>query len=100
MLDVFVLLYFVYRALLTFSRGGLITGIVAIISFVIFYTLFKKVSFGIFISYAGLTVVFIVSIWLYTSNITGGMLVNRYAGKNAKGVQKKDITSGRGAILN
>ena len=100
LLDVFVLLYFVYRALLTFSRGGLITGIVAIISFVLFYSLFKKVSLRAFISYTGLTVVFIVSIWLYTSNITGGMLDNRYAGKNAKGVLKKDITSGRGAILN
>ena len=28
------------------------------------------------------------------------MLDNRYAGKNAKGEQKKDITSGRSAILN
>ena len=100
LLDVFVLLYFVFRALLTFSRGGLITGIVAIISFVIFYSLFKKLSLGTIISYAGLTVVFIVSIWLYTSNITGGMLDNRYAGRNAKGVQKKDISSGRLDILN
>ena len=100
LLDVFVLLYFIYRALLTFSRGGLITGVVAIISFVLFYSLFKKVSLGSFISYAGLTAVFIVSIWLYTSNITGGMLDNRYAGKNAKGVQKKDVSSGRVAILN
>jgi O-antigen ligase len=56
LLDVFVLLYFIYRALLTFSRGGLVTGVVAIISFVIFYTLFKKVSLGTFISYAGLIV--------------------------------------------
>ncbi len=100
LLDIFLLLYFFYRGLLTFSRGGLITGVVAIISFVIFYTLFKKMSLVTFISYAGIATVFIVSIWLYTSNITGGMLVNRYAGKNAKGVQKKDITSGRGAILN
>ena len=100
LLDVFVLLYFVYRALLTFSRGGLITGIVAIISFVLFYSLFKKLSLGTFISYAGLTAIFIVSVWLYTSNITGGMLDNRYSGKNAKGVQKKDISSGRVAILN
>lgn len=100
LLDVFVLLYFVYRALLTFSRGGLITGIVAIISFVIFYSLFKKLSLGTFISYAGLTAIFIVSVWLYTSNITGGMLDNRYSGKNAKGVQKKDVSSGRVAILN
>jgi O-antigen ligase len=100
LLDVFVLLYFVYRALLTFSRGGLITGVIAIISFVLFYTLFKKVSFGAFISYALLTAVFIVSIWLYTSNITGGMLDNRYSGKNANGVKKEDITTGRGEILN
>ncbi len=100
LLDIFLLLYFFYRGLLTFSRGGLITGVVAIISFVIFYTLFKKMSLGAFFSYAGLTAVFIVSIWLYTSNITGGMLDNRYSGKNANGVQKEDITSGRGEILN
>ena len=100
LLDVFILLYFVYRALLTFSRGGLITGIIAVIFFLLFYSLFKKLSLGTFISYAGLTAVFIISIWLYTSNITGGMLDNRYAGKNAKGVQKRDISSGRVNILN
>ena len=64
-----------------------------------FFFLFKKLSLGTFISYAGLTAVFIVSIWLYTSNITGGMLDNRYAGKNANGVQKEDISSGRVDIL-
>tara|TARA_B100000780_G_scaffold278270_1_gene251254 strand:- start:3085 stop:4383 length:1299 start_codon:yes stop_codon:yes gene_type:complete len=100
LLDVFVLLYFVYRTLLTFSRGGLITGALAIISFIIFYSLYKKVSLGSFISYAGITSVFIVSIWLYTSNITGGMLDNRYSGKNSRGIQKKDISSGRADILN
>ena len=41
---------------------------------------------------------FILAIWIYTSNITGGMLDNRYAGKNAIGVQK-DITTGRVDIL-
>ena len=43
LLDVVVLLYFVYRGLLTFSRGGLITGVLAIISFTIFYNLHKKI---------------------------------------------------------
>ena len=100
LLDVVVLLYFVYRGLLTFSRGGLITGVLAIISFTIFYNLHKKISFTSFISYAGIAGVFVVGVWLYTSNITGGMLDNRYAGKDAKGEQKKDITSGRSAILN
>jgi O-antigen ligase len=28
------------------------------------------------------------------------MISNRYAGKNAKGIQKKDISAGRGAIFN
>ena len=39
-------------------------------------------------------------IWLYTSNITGGMIDNRYAGKNSIGVKKKDVSAGRGQIIN
>ena len=100
LLDVFVLLYFVYRALLTFSRGGLITGVIALICFSLFYTLYKKISLTSFITYVGIVIVFTIGIWLFTSNITGGMLDNRYAGKNASGVQKEDLSSGRVAILN
>ena len=99
LLDVFLLLYFIYRGLLTFSRGGLITGVIALICFSLFYTLYKKISLASFITYVGIVVVFTIGIWLFTSNITGGMLDNRYTGKNASGVQKEDISSGRGAIL-
>ena len=100
LLDVFVLFYFIYRALLTFSRGGLITGVIALICFSLFYTLYKKISLTSFITYVGIVIVFTIGIWLFTSNITGGMLDNRYAGKNASGVQKEDLSSGRVAILN
>ena len=99
LLDVFLLLYFIYRGLLTFSRGGLITGVIALICFSLFYTLYKKISLASFITYVGIVVVFTIGIWLFTSNITGGMLDNRYTGKNASGVQKEDISSGRGDIL-
>ena len=99
LLDVFFLLYFFYRGLLTFSRGGLITGVLALICFSLFYTLYKKISLASFITYGGIVVVFTIGIWLFTSNITGGMLDNRYTGKNASGVQKKDISSGRVAIF-
>ena len=99
LLDVFLLLYFIYRGLLTFSRGGLITGVIALICFSLFYTLYKKISLTSFITYVGIVVVFTIGIWLFTSNITGGMLDNRYTGKNASGVQKEDISSGRGDIL-
>ena len=65
-----------------------------LILFSFFYVLYKKVSFSIIFKYLSITSFFILAIWLYTSNITGGMLNNRYTGKNAIGVQK-DITTGR-----
>ena len=98
-LDIIFLAYFTYRGLLTFSRGGLITGVIALICFSLFYILYKKISLTSFITYVGIVVVFTIGIWLFTSNITGGMLDNRYAGKNSSGVQKEDISSGRVDIL-
>jgi O-antigen ligase len=44
--------------------------------------------------------VLFLGVWLYTSNITGGMIANRYAGENASGVMKKDVSAGRGEIIN
>jgi len=40
LLDIFFLIYFIYRGLLTFSRGGMITALIAIILFSFFYILF------------------------------------------------------------
>ena len=36
-----------------------------------------------------------MGVWTYTVELTGGMLENRYSGKNATGDQKEDISSGR-----
>lgn len=98
-LDLIILTYFIYRGLLTFSRGGIITAAVAIIAFSFFYFLYKRGTLKLFFIYLITGGIFIFAIWLYTSNITGGMLDNRYSGKNARGVQKKDITSGRVILL-
>ncbi|MFN0729525.1 O-antigen ligase family protein [Polaribacter gochangensis] len=98
-LDVIFLMYFIYRGLLTFSRGGIITGIVVLIVFAVFYIISNKNSLKVFIKYLTIGVTFSMAIWVYTSGATGGMLDNRYAGKNASGVQKEDITSGRVDIL-
>ena len=56
-------------------------------------------SMQVIFKYLLILVFFIVGIWVYTSNITGGMLDNRYTGKNAAGKQKEDITTGRGDLL-
>ncbi len=98
-IDALLLIYFIYRGLLTFSRGGIITGIAALVFFLFFYSLYQRRSLVIISKYLIMGGLFTVGIWLYTSNITGGMLDNRYAGKNAKGVQKEDISSGRIDIL-
>ena len=98
-LDAIFLVYFSYRGLLTFSRGGILTAIISIFIFLFFYLLHKKIGFGIIFKYFIISFVFILSIWLYTLDLTDGMLNNRYTGKNASGVQKEDISSGRTDII-
>lgn len=98
-LDVIILLYIIFRGLLTFSRGGMMTGVIALIVFAVFYALSNKNYVTIFFKYIIMALLFITAIWVYTSEVTGGMLTNRYTGKSASGVQKKDMTSGRTKII-
>ena len=98
-LDVVILAYFAYRGLLTFSRGGVITGGVAFIVASVLFIIYQKGSIKSILKYISLLGVFLFSIWIYTSDVTGGMLNNRYAGKNANGTRKVDATSGRGEVL-
>ncbi|ARV16785.1 O-antigen ligase family protein [Polaribacter sp. SA4-12] len=99
-LDGFFLTYFIYRGLLTFSRGGMITAVVAFLFFAFFMFLFQKVTLVKVSKYVFVSLILFLGIWLYTSNITGGMIANRYAGENTMGVKKKDVTAGRGKIIN
>ena len=99
-LDGLFLAYFVYRGLLTFSRGGMITAAVAFVFFAIFMFSFQKVTLVKISKYVFVSLVLFLGVWLYTSNVTGGMIANRYAGENTKGVKKKDISAGRGEIIN
>ncbi len=98
-LDGLFLAYFIYRGLLTFSRGGMITAGTAFLFFAIFMFSFQKVTLVKISKYVFISFVLFLGIWLYTSNITGGMIANRYAGQNAAGVKKKDISAGRGKII-
>ncbi|WP_405605368.1 O-antigen ligase family protein [Polaribacter sp. Asnod1-A03] len=99
-IDAFFLIYFTYRCLLTFSRGGLFTAAIAFILFAFYMFLYKKITLAKITKYIFVTFLLFLGIWLYTSNITGGMIANRYANKNAAGVEKDDISAGRGDIIN
>lgn len=96
-----ILLIFVsYRAVATFSRGGVITGIIMIacLMFVLYY-------FSNAVGKTKVSIVFVllgflgVGIWVYTSSQTRGLIEKRYANKDAKGRVKNDRLGGREAII-
>jgi len=94
-LDVLVLVYFAFRGLLTFSRGGMIAAGTALIIFAIVIISGGKNRIFNFFKYTIILSFIVFGVWLYTSNVTGGMIENRYANKNARGIEKKDISAGR-----
>lgn len=85
-----------YRAIVTFSRGGVITAIIIIIAFLWIYLLFlpmrKKKQFSISIA---VIIIVAMSIWVVTSIQTLGFIDKRYANQDAAGRVKDDVTTGR-----
>jgi len=89
-----------YRAVITFSRGGVFTALISTVAFLaIFYykqdrkekakTNFKIVLLGIAI----------FLIWIFSSIQTFGLIENRYESRDAAGELKSDITTGRVELL-
>ncbi|GGK51697.1 hypothetical protein GCM10007963_20090 [Lutibacter litoralis] len=94
-IDMFLFVYIIYRGLITFSRGGMITAMLAISAFLFFYILARKDKIQQLFKYTGLIMLFGIALFVYTANLTGGMLINRYTNKNAAGITKSDFTTGR-----
>ncbi|NNC50921.1 MAG: O-antigen ligase family protein [Flaviramulus sp.] len=93
-----VIFFFImsYRAIITFSRGGVITALFMIAAFVFFY--FKNVNASNKLRISRLLIIFLgvgFSIWLYSSLQTSGFIDKRYANQDALGREKADITTGR-----
>jgi O-antigen ligase len=98
-IDIFLFIYLIFRGLITFSRGGIVTSFIAIIFFVFFYIRSTKEKLKNTFKFLSLGIFFGIALLLYTSNLTGGMLLNRYTNKNAMGIEKKDISTGRVTIF-
>ncbi len=89
-----------YRALLTFSRGGVLVALIMVVAFVGMYYLSGFVRGSIKPSFKLLTLVFAgLALWGYTQIQTGGLIENRYTNKDAMGREKEDITTGRAALF-
>jgi hypothetical protein len=89
-----------YRAIVTFSRGGVLTAAIIILAFLFFYFLKSRGKNRLRIV-RSITVVTIVSIgiWVLASIQTLGFIDKRYANQDAAGRVKEDITTGRVNLL-
>ena len=96
LIDLGLLSLFAFRAVVTFSRGGVFTAVIMIVVFLFFLYLKsegkqkRKIMFSvlIFSLIASLT-------WFITTVQTNGFIEKRYANENARGIKKEDITTGR-----
>lgn len=88
-----------YRGLITFSRGGMITGFFMIV-LLLFFLYFKsnprgRVKLNIL---SVLLAIALLAVWSYSSLQTSGLIEKRYANKDALGRAKKSNFSGREEI--
>jgi O-antigen ligase len=98
--ELVLLCFMVFRGIVTFSRGGIFTAFIAmlLLVFVIYFrgkrNFRSKLSKALFLS-----LILGVSIWFYAVNRTSGLIEKRYENKNAAGVEKEDVTTGRGDLF-
>jgi O-antigen ligase len=89
-----------YRAVITFSRGGVFTALICILAFlVLFYYKQErkeqaKTNFKLI-----LLVVSVSLIWIFSSIKTFGLIEYRYENRTVAGELKDDITTGRAELV-
>lgn len=100
MIDLIILGALSFRALITFSRGGVLTAVLMILAFLAIYYLKVnlKVKFRIKASLL-MFLLLLFFIWMISSIKTSGFLDKRYANQDAAGREKDDLTTGRTDLL-
>ncbi len=99
-INISILIFIAYRAIVTFSRGGVFVAVLILLVFIIAYY-FKaptkskiKVLGSIIILSIGITIT-----WVVSSRNTGGLIDKRYNNQDAIGRTKDDISTGRTGLL-
>ena len=88
-----------YRGMLTFSRGGMVTGFLMIILLLLFLYYKSNYRGRVKLNYiiVFVTIAMMVT-WGYTSFQTGGLIDKRYANQDAKGRTRESQLTGRAEI--
>lgn len=97
----FFLMAFVHRAIITFSRGGVLTAAIMVVAFTVIIFLFSRRILKLKLWYRIITVAgILLAIWSFSVLQTGGLIANRYSNRDALGREKEDVTTGRSELLN
>ena len=99
-IDALLLLMVGYRGVVSFSRGGIVTAIISVIAFLMFYY-FKqndKTLRNLNLKIIGVMLVF-TAVWVFSSMETSGLISNRYTNRDALGRVEDDITTGRVELI-
>lgn len=89
-----------YRAIVTFSRGGIFAAIIIIAVFLFYY--FRRSSLkkrAQILSSFVLLLLAAVLTWGISSSQTGGLINKRYANQDALGREKEDLSTGRSELF-
>lgn len=95
-----LLILFTFRGIITFSRGGVITGVAMILFLLLAVYPLISIKGKLKIGLASvLLVVSGVIIFTYSVLQTGGLILNRYQGEDALGREKQSKFSGREQLV-
>jgi hypothetical protein len=98
-LNLIIALNISYRGIVTFSRGGMITGFLMILLLLLFLYLKSNFKGRVKLNYSFVLIAFAMMItWGYSSFQTRGLINNRYANQDAQGRAKENQFTGRGDI--
>jgi hypothetical protein len=95
-INLIVALNITYRGVVTFSRGGMITGLLMIILLVLFLYFKSNFEGRVKLNYSIVLVcIALIATWGYTSLQTGGLIDKRYSNQDATGRTKESKFTGR-----
>lgn len=89
-----------YRAIVTFSRGGVLTAVIVSALFLIFF--YRLVNSRVKKSVSVVITVIVIAsalTWSLTSARTEGLIDKRYANQDAAGRIKEDVSTGRAELI-
>lgn len=100
-IDLSLLAFLSYRAIVTFSRGGVVTAaICAVAFFLVYFIRSNAIQKAVLIPRIATIAAVIVVTWIFTSFSTSGLIDKRYANQDAAGREKADLSTGRIELLN